>query len=156
MASTINFKKESRFTALDRESYHILIADPIPAARQLLKAEMIGEGYRVHLADSGRGIIDTIGQYRHLDPIDLVVLDLNLPGKGKLALLKQLKQRYPHLPVVIHSFIADYREQRAWPAGIHKVRKGGHSMMELKHTVAGLLDTRPGRRSARQHYLEAS
>lgn len=36
-------------------------------------------------------------------PVDLVILDLSMPGKGGLATLKELRTAYPRLPIVVLS-----------------------------------------------------
>jgi len=36
-------------------------------------------------------------------PVDLVILDLSMPGKGGLATLKELRAAYPRLPIVVLS-----------------------------------------------------
>jgi two-component system, NarL family, invasion response regulator UvrY len=40
-------------------------------------------------------------------PCDVVVLDLDLPGRGGLALLHDIKREHPRLPVLILSFHAE-------------------------------------------------
>jgi DNA-binding NtrC family response regulator len=37
-------------------------------------------------------------------PPDLLILDLEIPYVGGLTILKRLTHRYPHLPVIIHTF----------------------------------------------------
>jgi two-component system NarL family response regulator len=48
-------------------------------------------------ADDGETAIDLVETY----PIDLVLLDVGLPGIGGIETCCQLKQRYPNLPVLI-------------------------------------------------------
>ncbi len=79
----------------------ILIADDHPLFRQGLKnafgdtpdIEVVGE------AESGN---DVLGKVREHD-LSLVLLDISMPGKGGLEVLKQLKAEHPKIPVLILS-----------------------------------------------------
>lgn len=79
----------------------ILIADDHPLFRQGLKntfadtedIEVVGE------VDHSNEILDNV---RELE-LNLVLLDISMPGKGGLEVLKQLKTEYPNIPVLILS-----------------------------------------------------
>lgn len=43
---------------------------------------------------------EALNQSSH-DKIELIILDLNLPGTGGLDFLMELRSKYPHIPVVI-------------------------------------------------------
>jgi len=78
-----------------------LIADDHPIVRQGLKQllseepdmEMVGEA-----ADSNE-VLELAGQ----QDWDIVILDITMPGRGGLDVLKELRQNYPGLPVLILS-----------------------------------------------------
>jgi DNA-binding NtrC family response regulator len=69
--------------------FTILIADRNRHVRNFLRRELLKEGYRVEVAT---------------DAPDLLILDLEIPYVGGLTILKRLTHRYPHLPVIIHTF----------------------------------------------------
>ena len=79
----------------------ILIADRNRHVRNFLRRELLSEGYRVELATDGREILRKMNVD---DPPDLLILDLEIPYVGGLTILERLKHRYPHLPVIIHTF----------------------------------------------------
>lgn len=55
------------------------------------KVEIVAE------AEDGETAIELAGNY----PLDIVLLDVGLPGIGGIEACCQIKQRYPHLPVLI-------------------------------------------------------
>jgi DNA-binding NarL/FixJ family response regulator len=78
-----------------------MIADDHPLFRQGLKntfgdtpdIEIVGE------AENSNDILDIV---RRTD-LNLVLLDISMPGKGGLEVLKQLKSEFPKIPVLILS-----------------------------------------------------
>ncbi|NIR14828.1 MAG: response regulator, partial [Desulfobacterales bacterium] len=57
--------------------------------------------YEVEVATDGRDILRRM----NVDgPPDLLVLDLEVTNEGGLTLLRRLTDRYPHLPIIIHTF----------------------------------------------------
>ena len=81
--------------------FTILIADRNRHVRNFLRRELLKEGYEVEVARDGRDILRRM----NVDgPPDLLVLDLEVTYVGGLTLLKRLTDRYPHLPIIIHTF----------------------------------------------------
>jgi two-component system invasion response regulator UvrY len=79
----------------------ILIADDHPVVRKGVKNILASEvqGIECGEARNGREILDELerGEW------DLVILDITMPGRGGLDVLKELKQRRPKLPVLVLS-----------------------------------------------------
>lgn len=76
---------------------HILIAeDDLPVAK-FLSSSFAAEQYEVRIAPAGNDVLRMIED----GPCDLLVLDLNLPGKGGLEVLRDVRSVKPHLPVLI-------------------------------------------------------
>lgn len=117
----------------------ILIADRNPHVRSFLQREMGREGYRVRLAESARDLLEWA---LDRDPIDLLILDPDLPDAVDLQLMTVLHQRMPLVPVIIHAHLAPGRPGAA--AAPLMVEKGGSSVERLKELAEGLLKaTRP-------------
>ena len=110
----------------------ILIADRNPHVREFLKREMIITGYRVRLAKSGQEVLKQI--YSH-EPIDLLILDPDLPDTEETTLLKALENRVPNLPVVLHAFKSDDTNSLTLLEGAFFVEKAGNSIEQLKRVV---------------------
>ena len=88
-------------TASTEKTIKIIIADDHPLFRRGLKhaleetpdIEVIGE------ASNGDSLLSMIKS----DNLDMVLLDISMPGKSGLDLLKQLKSEYSKLPILILS-----------------------------------------------------
>ena len=78
----------------------ILIVDDHAIVRRGLR-QILTDEPDLQVAESG----DAHDAFRRIleRPWDLVVLDLDLPGKSGLELLKDIRQERPRLPVLIHS-----------------------------------------------------
>jgi two-component system OmpR family response regulator len=76
---------------------HILIVDDQPEICDLVEEYLSGEGYRVSTARDGAGMRKVMAQ----SPVDLVVLDLMLPGEDGLTLARALRQETPHIGIII-------------------------------------------------------
>ncbi|MDH3256276.1 MAG: response regulator transcription factor, partial [Nitrospinota bacterium] len=79
----------------------ILIADDHPLFRQGLK-NAFSETPDIEVVREAENGNDVLGKVREQD-LSLVLLDISLPGKGGLEVLKQLKAEHPKIPVLILS-----------------------------------------------------
>ncbi|MDP1614132.1 MAG: response regulator [Sulfuritalea sp.] len=89
---------------MDTAHDHILIVDDDPQIRALLGEHLARQGFRVSSAGNGREMRALLAQ----SPVDLVVLDLLLPGEDGLSLFRALKDS-PHraVPVVMLTALSD-------------------------------------------------
>ena len=75
----------------------ILVVDDEESVRWALRKAMEGAGYRVDLAADGPA-----GLAAARDPgVELVLLDVRLPGQDGLELLREIRKRRPDLPVIM-------------------------------------------------------
>lgn len=75
----------------------ILVVDDEESVRWALRKAMEGAGYRVDLAADGPA-----GLVAASDPgVELVLLDVRLPGQDGLELLREVRKRRPDLPVIM-------------------------------------------------------
>jgi DNA-binding NtrC family response regulator len=86
---------------LMESSFAILLTDRNRHVRELLRRELSAEGYRVETARDGR---DVLGFLYHVEALDLLVLDPEIPYMLEVGLLRRLAQLRPELPVIIHGF----------------------------------------------------
>ncbi len=115
----------------------LLIADRNSHVREFLKREMSAAGYRVHLAENGNRVLKWI--YCQ-EPIDLLILDPDLPGAEESSLLNKLHDRIPTLPVILHTFLSDYDKASALLNAEAFVEKEGMSVERLKQVVTNILE----------------
>lgn len=81
--------------------FTILITDRNKHVRNFLRRELSDEGYLVEVAADGRDLLRTINK---VGLPDLLILDLEIPQIGGVAILKRLQLEHPQLPVIIHTF----------------------------------------------------
>jgi len=118
------------------KKFNILIGERNPHIREFLRREMVTEGYNVQLVKNGRELMDLIYSSA---PIDLVIIDPNIPDVNQLKLFKSLEDRVPTLPFVIHSDLLDYLESTSHISKATFVQKRGSSSETLKNVVWNLL-----------------
>jgi signal transduction histidine kinase len=74
----------------------ILIVDDELGVRESLRA-ILGQDCDVHTAASGEDALALVDQH----PVDLVTLDLRMPGMGGISVLEAVKARNPEIEVLI-------------------------------------------------------
>ena len=116
--------------------YCILITDRNPHVREYLKREMTAAGYRIRLAKNGREVLKWIF---YPEPLDLLILDPDLPDVDKLSVYQRVQDRIPSLPVVIHTFSADAGDFESLYKEAVFVEKCGNSAERLKTAVSNIL-----------------
>ena len=114
----------------------ILIADKNRHVREFLKREMIAEGYKVRLAKSGREVLEWA---YYNDPLDLLILDPDLPDASEIAIIEKLQNRIPTLPVVLHAYRSDYANNPSFLSTTAFVEKTASSIEGLKKAVSEIL-----------------
>jgi DNA-binding NarL/FixJ family response regulator len=79
----------------------ILIADDHAVVRHGLKQIVMSDSQMMIVGEASNGneLLDLIRK----TSVDVVVLDINMPGRNGLETLKDLKRGYPSLPVIILS-----------------------------------------------------
>ena len=68
---------------------HIAVVDDEPDLRDAVATYLRGNGYRVSEAESG----DALHALMRERPIDLVILDVNMPGEDGISIARQLRAR---------------------------------------------------------------
>ncbi len=76
---------------------HILVVDDDAQIRQLAAKLLREHGHRVSAARDGRELWQVMGTAE----IDLVILDIMLPGGNGLDLCRELRARFPQLPIIM-------------------------------------------------------
>ena len=116
----------------------ILIVDDSLACRNATAALLRAEGHRVTCADNawrGLTILESM-------PVDLVILDLLLPGLNGFGFLKDVQNgRHRSVPVIVASGMDESPEARAQcgPQVREWMIKGKYSGEELLEAVRGVV-----------------
>src|SRR3569623_2629200 len=77
----------------------VLIVDDEPPIRRFLKTALSAQDYRVEEAGDGETALDFLKR----NPVDLVVLDLGLPGMDGLEVVRRLRETGSAVPLIILS-----------------------------------------------------
>ena len=85
---------------------HLLIVDDDPEILDLLRDYLQGNGYRVSTAADGKAMWSLLERQR----VDLVVLDIMLPGEDGLVLCRQLRAS-SDLPVIMLTALGEDTER---------------------------------------------
>jgi DNA-binding response OmpR family regulator len=87
----------------------ILVVDDNPQVRELLRDFLEARGYEITLAEDGERALAAIDRA----PPDLLLLDLMMPGVTGMAILRQLRQVRPELPVLVLTAVNELEVARA-------------------------------------------
>lgn len=117
---------------------NILIADDHAIVRKGMK-QLLVESYPdvfIGEADNTESLLKKIRTRRW----DLIICDLSMPGRNGLEALKQIKQTFPHLPVLIMSmYPANQYAVRALKAGASGYLEKGSIHEDLVQAVKTVL-----------------
>ena len=80
-----------------RPGKRILLVDDDPTVRDSLNDVLVAEGYFVIPAENGQQALDLANQL----PVDLVLLDLNMPVKNGWDTFERLTAEHPLIPIII-------------------------------------------------------
>ncbi len=125
--------------SLQGGSETIMVVDDEPEIRELTREALEMLGYSVKVAANGEQALDIYGEYGQ--SIDLVLLDLNMPGMGGRKCLQELLQLDPAVKVVIASgYAASNHEQDILLCGAKGFMGKPYQLKELAAVVRGGLD----------------
>jgi two-component system KDP operon response regulator KdpE len=77
----------------------ILIVDDEPPIRRFLRTALAAQDYRVEEAGDGEAALDFLKR----NPVDLIVLDLGLPGMDGLEVIRRRREEGDTTPIIILS-----------------------------------------------------
>lgn len=113
---------------------HILVTDVNSHVRDLLKREFQQDGYTVYLAKNGAEARQVLFGP---DPLDLIVLDPELPAVPGRSLLRLIQDRIPPVRVIVHTYpeFADVLEEGS---NVEFVEKSAASIRPLRDMIRRL------------------
>jgi DNA-binding response OmpR family regulator len=115
----------------------VLIVDDEEGIRLLYKEELEDEGCDVEVAATGQEALDKL----EAEDIDLLLLDIKMPGMDGVEVLRQVKERWKELPVVLCSAYPHYKQEfGTWASDAYIVKST--DLKELKDTIKDILEKR--------------
>ena len=81
---------------------HIMVVDDSKTIRNLVAFVLKGEGFKVSTAEDG---LDAIEKLYSLDPVDLIVSDVNMPRMDGFTFIKTIRAQdaYKDIPIIVLS-----------------------------------------------------
>ena len=113
----------------------ILVVDDDEAIRTLLQEELEEEGYKVLIATNARDALKMVAA----EPLDLVVLDIRMPGMDGLEALPRILGIKEGLPVIMNTAYTQYQDSfMSWAADAYIVKSS--DLTELKDKIRELVN----------------
>jgi two-component system, NtrC family, nitrogen regulation response regulator NtrX len=105
---------------------HVLVVDDVPAMAEQYAYDLkrVG-GYHTIVALGGEAALDVVAR----EPIDCVVLDLEMPGMNGFEVLKRLQQRDIDTPVIVYTGTGSYDRC------IQAVRLGAYGFIDKSEPI---------------------
>lgn len=88
---------------MNRKQGVILLVDDEEMIRRLLSQKLSAEGYRCEQAANAEQALEKLKG----DSIELVILDIKMPGKSGVEFLPEIKAKYPDTAVIMATAISD-------------------------------------------------
>ena len=125
----------------------VLVVDDEESIRSVLEQALVDDGHQVSVASDGQRALQALSQ----SDIQVMLLDINMPGLSGLDVLSKARQRWPDTCVIMVTALADVRiavgamKQGAYdyvakPFDINEVTIAVHRALERRRLV--LLDRR--------------
>ena len=115
-----------------KSTWTILVIDRSRNVRRYLKRELGSEGYQVLLAENCGQVVDMADDRT---PLDLIIIDPDLPDEGSTSLLLKLQRLRPHTPLIVHSLTNNGVNQNNKIQATEFVEKDGRSIERLKQVI---------------------
>jgi DNA-binding NtrC family response regulator len=113
----------------------VLVVDDEEGIRLLYKEELEEEGCEVTLAASGEEAIEKLES----DSIDLVLLDIKMPGMDGVEVLRKVKEKWKDLPVILCTAYPHYKNEfGTWASEAYIVKSS--DLRELIDTIKNILE----------------
>ena len=123
----------------------ILIAEDDAAIRRVLADSLAGAGYEVCTAPNGRAALELL----LTTPIDLALMDVNMPEINGFQLLRMMQKECPGIPSIILTACGDEQDRvKGLQLGADDYVVKPFSIAELLARVAAVLRRSPGRKLA--------
>ena len=112
----------------------LLIVDDEEGIRLLYKEELEEEGYDTEIASSGEEALEKLKDAK----VDLVLLDIKMPGMDGVEVLRRVKEKWKNLPVILCTAYPHYKQEfGTWASDAYVVKSS--DLKELKAKIKDIL-----------------
>lgn len=98
---------DNNVTPLDGQGKHILLVDDVEQNSEWLYDLLAGYGFDVSIAANGEDALACLAE----QSVDLLISDQMMPGMDGWELLRQVRERWQHLPVMLYSAVPPRRSE---------------------------------------------
>lgn len=124
---------------MEQERIRILIADDHSVVRNGIIRSLSSSFPAAEFGEAGNAV-EVLRQVNQ-SKWSLVILDINMPGRSGMEVLKEIKANYPLIPVIIFSmYPEDQFAIRAMKAGASAYLTKDISSKELEKAIKGILN----------------
>jgi len=123
----------------------ILLVDDVPQGTIARKSVLMGLGYEVETASSGKQALELMG----IHSFDLMVTDYKMPEMDGLELIGRVRVEYPVTRIILLSALAEmfgFTEESSGADAV--IPKSGNELTELARTMKKVLTKKPARKPA--------
>lgn len=118
---------------------NVLIADDHPLIREGLKKILTAEPDMTVVGEAGN-VVELFKVLERL-AVNIVLVDISMPGESGLDAIKELRQKYPHVPVLVLSIHPEQRfAVRALKAGASGYIMKQGAVDELVHAIRKVVE----------------
>lgn len=119
----------------DKTMTNILVVEDEKNQALLYRNELSAEGYSVSVARDGREAV-TMAK---LNPPDLLVLDINMPGMDGIEAMGKILGENNRIPIVINTAYSSFKDNfMTWSADAYIVKSA--DLTELKKAIKEILE----------------
>ncbi len=115
---------------IQMENINLLLVDDENQFRQTVAKRLMKRGANVRQASSGQECLDSMAK----DPVDVVVLDMKMPGMDGIETLHRIKEKHPDTEVIMLTGHASTRD------GVDGIKSGAFDYLskpvELEHLIS--------------------
>jgi two-component system NtrC family sensor kinase len=112
------------------ENINLLLVDDENQFRQTVAKRLAKRGAKVRQASSGQECLDSMAE----EPVDVVVLDVKMPGMDGIETLHRIKEKHPDTEVIMLTGQASTRD------GVDGIKSGAFDYLskpiELEHLIS--------------------
>jgi putative two-component system response regulator len=124
---------------MTKKEERILVVDDEAMVRKLLCQKLSRQGYQCAEASSAD---QALGKLREA-PVELVILDIKMPGKSGIELLPEIKAGYPDTAVIMATALSDVNIiTQCMKQGAYDYLCKPFDLSEVVHSVEGVLNKR--------------
>ena len=140
---------QARPSAARGQGQHVVYLDDYPAMVFMMKATLDVRGYRTTGFEDAQSALEYLRG--HIDEVDLVVSDYNMPGKSGLEVAREIRRLRPELPVILASgYLTDELRDGAARVGVRHLFDKPRGIEEMCDMIGEVLSTAAAAQESKQ------